>query len=157
LPWRNLGDLICSLQTMSWDWLVIRTFWCVFDAKKPARQQPGWKGVLLKTRNWTRRGAGSPPRVFCEVCLFCTGAPIKIPSECPQTTLWGLTHETNFCHRRLHGPGFGADGQLSGGESAVRIEHCKGWTGTRGRFGATSASSASTCRGASRQGEIPYW
>jgi hypothetical protein len=24
--------------------------------------------------------------------------------------LWGLSHETNFSHRLLHGPGFGPDG-----------------------------------------------
>jgi hypothetical protein len=33
---------------------------------------------------------------------------------------------------------------------------CKGRTGICRRFGA-AASSASACRGASRQGEIPYW
>jgi len=58
---------------------------------KKTGQATAWlEGRVFKTRNWTRRGAGSPPRVFCEVCLFCTGAPIKIPSEYPQTFIGGL-------------------------------------------------------------------
>src|SRR5271167_4412247 len=71
--------------------------------------------------------------------------------------LRGLSHETNFSHRLLRVPGLDPDGYLSRGESAVRIDCCKGRTGIRGRFGAAAASSASARRGASRQGESADW
>jgi hypothetical protein len=95
---------------MSWDWLVIRTFWCVFDAKKtgPATAWP--EGRAFKNGQLDPKGRPGVHRAFFVKCVFFALVRRSELLVNIAEPLWGLSHETNISHRLLHGPGFGPDG-----------------------------------------------
>ena len=99
--------------------------------------------------------AGHGPRAQiaarCDFFALARGSKIVVSrGEC-QLIPRGDFDETNFSPRWRDGLGSNPDGHLSGGESAIRIDCCRGRTGARGRFGAAASTSAR--RGTSRQGE----
>jgi hypothetical protein len=94
---------------MSLDWLVIRTFWCVFDAKNRPGNSLAGRACFQKRATRPERPT-AVNRAFLVKCVFFALARRSEFLVNIAERLWGLSHETNFSHRLLHGHGFGPDG-----------------------------------------------